>query len=411
MRVVGRLMALLAALLFVAILPCAAWTFGASQLLLSADTYKTALGNQDVYSDLIPALLPAVAQSDVHTEIHDPEALTLLNIVRNLDEAAWARIAANLIPAEWLRQQAESNLDAFFDWLNGRTDAPALAFDTGSLRERLSGEPGQRAVNEIIASWPVCTEEEVAVLAAYEANSGQPFPFCQPPGEYLAFVSQALSQALSQAASTLPDVSPEPGWLDDNQTRAELTQLQQVVHVSRAMTLELVLIPAALLSLVVFFTVRSLKSFGRWSGLALIVSGVFTALPIPLLLSPLLLPSAIGSLQERSGPGGFFGAAPSGETSYAGLILEGIVRSLLGELTLPVLVLAAIMLGLGFVGMVTATLARHPDEVIEDELLALRARAALAPTGLTPAAPLTPTRPDSLAPGPTSLADPPDRSP
>jgi len=145
MRVVGRLMALLAALLFVAILPCAAWTFGASQLLLSAGTYKTALGNQDVYSDLIPALLPAIAQSDVHTEIHDPQALTLLNIVRNLDEAAWERIAADLIPADWLRRQAESNLDAFFDWLSGRPAAPALAFASArSTRSSIRGRPAPR---------------------------------------------------------------------------------------------------------------------------------------------------------------------------------------------------------------------------------------------------------------------------
>ncbi len=411
MRVLGRLLAFLATLLFVAILPCAAWTFSASQLLLSADTYKTALGNQDVYSDLIPALLPAISQSEIHAEIHDSETLNLLNVVQNLDETAWERIAAELIPADWLRQQVETNLEAFFDWLNGLTAMPALAFDTGSLRDRLTGAPGQRAVNEIIESWPACTEEQVAVLATYKASSGETFPFCQPPGEYLAFVSQALSQTLSQEASVLPDVSPQPDWLSNNQTRAELTQLQQVVHVSKAMTLELILIPAGLLSLVVFFTVRSLKSFGRWSGLSLIASGVFTALPIPLLLSPLLLPSAIVSFQESSASNGFFRAAPSGETSYGALILEGIVRSLLGELTLPVLILAAIMIGLGFVGMVVATFARHPDEVIEDELLAFRAKTTHTPTGLSLPTPLTPTRPDSLVPGPTASAGPPDESP
>jgi len=67
--------------------------------------------------------------------------------------------------------------------------------------------------------------------------------------------------------------------------------------------------------------------------------------------------------------------------------------------------------GLGFVGMVVATFARHPDEVIEDELLALRARATQTPTGLTLPTPLTPTRPDSPIPESTSRAGPPDQAP
>ena len=120
MKHLGRFMAALTALLFIVTLPCATWMFSTGQMLLNADSYKNAFSQQNVYADLIPALLPAIAESENRDNVQNPDTLTFLNIVDNLDANDWRRIAAELVPPEWLRAQVEANLDAWFAGPAGR---------------------------------------------------------------------------------------------------------------------------------------------------------------------------------------------------------------------------------------------------------------------------------------------------
>jgi len=353
-KYIGRFMAILAAFLFVMTLPWAVWMSSVKGLLLDADTYKNTLSRQNLYTTLIPDLLTTIVESE--SENNNPDTLTFLNVVRNLDRQDWERIATLLIPADWLQAQVERNLDAFFAWLNGDTPTPDLAFDTASLRERLAGEPGQRVVNLILESWPPCTDEQLDVLLNFE-HTDQPFPFCQPPGEYIALTSTALAEALSEQASALPDVVPAPDWLENPRTRRELARLKQFVQLLNAFVAELWLLPAALLALIVFFTVRSLKSFGRWSGTVLIVGGILSILPIPLMLSPSFLPSILLSSIKSSDV-----TISSQQAAHLNILAQSISHAIVGELTLPVLIISGVLIALGFIAHVVAAISRYPEE-------------------------------------------------
>jgi hypothetical protein len=355
-KFLGRFLGILMVLLVVVTLPCATWVFSAEALLLDINTYKTALARENVYTDLIPALLPAIAESSAENGIQDPEALTVLNIVGNLEESDWQIIAQELIPADWLQTAIESNLDAFFRWLHDETTTPHIAFDTQSLRERLSGASGQRAVNQILQSWSPCNEDELNTLLSFDDTAGAEYPFCQPPGEYMAFASETLSSALSEQAQNLPDTWPRPEWSSSERARTQLSEFKLSIRILQAIVIEFLLFPIALLSLMVFFTVRSLKSFGRWTGTTMLLSGIATILPIPLLLSPFMLPNTIAAVASTQNGAG---AEPS---PYARVILQGIMRSIVGEFTLPVLVLAAFMVGLGFLGLFISIIVRYPEE-------------------------------------------------
>lgn len=384
MKYLGRFLAVLMALLFVTALPCAAWTLSAGQMLLKAETYKSALAHQNAYAELIPALLPALAESRQDPDTPS-EALNFLNLIANLDAEDWRRISAELIPAAWLQTQVETNLDAFFAWLNDETPILDIRFDTTSLRQRLSGEPGQRAVNLILQSWSPCTPEQIDILLNFDAASGDEFPFCQPPGQYMAVTSAALSQTLREQARNLPDVYPPPDWLQNPRTRTRLQELKQAVRFSQLAMVELCLLPIALLSLVVFFTVRSLKSFGYWSGTLLITAGVFTLLPLPLLLSPFILPEALTPLLSGTNTPGRELAQGPGAT-YLEQMMYGITRSIVSELARPVLVIGAVMIGLGFVALVIAALIRSNGEKPATDRSPVSAGATPTPTE-----PLTPT--------------------
>jgi hypothetical protein len=405
MKYLGRFLAVLAALLFVATLPCATWAFSTGQMLLNAESYKNALSRQNAYSDLIPALLPAIAEAEEQHNVN-ADTLTFLNVVGNLDAEDWQRIAAELIPADWLQVQVETNIDAFFNWLNDREALPNIRFDTASLRERLSGLPGQRAVNLIMESWPPCTQEQLDVLLNFSNTPEAAFPFCQPPGEYFALTSEALSNTLREQAQQLPDVYPPPDWLNNNRTRLQLNQFKLGVRWMQTFVAELWVLAAALLSLVVFFTVRSLKSLGRWSGVSLIASGIAAVIPIPLLISPFLLPPALTSAfsnGESGSPGAGVGRALGDANTYLNTIIHDITRSIIGEITAPVLTLAALTIGLGFVALVIAALTRYPEEtqIVEWQT----STPTPTPTdAVTPVAQVTPTgqRPSNLEPAPTT---------
>lgn len=416
MKLLGRIAAACLAFLFVLILPCAVWTFSIGQMALDADTYKNALSESAVYSELIPMLLPALDEgrdeileavendpdlrddpefAGAMQQLRDSADFTLLTVVQNLNPPDWAAIAELLIPADWLQSELETNIDAFFGWLNQDVETLNLAFDTGSLRERISGEEGQRAVNLIIDSWPPCSDAEVEQLDRLlnsETPTEEAFPFCQPPGTYLAFTSYALSEVLRQEVSTLPDVFPEPGELNSPGARADLNEIQRTVRVMQALSLELWLMPVALLSLIVFFTVRSLKAFGRWSGGVLIIGGVFTLLPVPFLLSPFFISSQAMSMMSNSNirPG------PGGGEGYLASVFESLARSITGAFTLPLVVVSGLLIGAGFLALIIAALAHDPDEIDAEQAQSLAASGYLTMPGTTPTP--TPTGTGSITP-------------
>ena|GEM_PF-652541 len=388
MKYLGWFLAFLAALLLVPGIACAAWSFSAGQMLLSADTYKNAFLRQDAYAIFIPALFPALA-GRLPDANGDPDGVAheFLEVVETLDERAWASIAEEVTPPEWLRRELERNLDSFFAWLNGETPTLELAIDTAFLREQLSGESGQRMIDRIIRSWPPCTNEQIAALRRIDTQAGDDvLPHCQPPDEYLATSTAVLSTQLQSIVRQIPDVIPDPEQITSPQARLRLEELKRSVRLARALVIELWLLPVALLALIVFFAVRSLKSFGRWAGWTLIVGGILTLLPIPLLLSPLLMSPFASSLATSMDTGeialtieGESVPGPAGEEVYMTLIAEGMLRSVIGELTLPVLIQSAVVIGLGFAALVVSALARSPEEVQADELHTL-ATASITPT-------------------------------
>jgi hypothetical protein len=414
-KLLGRFMAILMALLFVVTLPCAIWTLATGQLLTNGETYKNALITNNAYVELIPSILPAMVEASDDPEIQaeieaDPDALTFLNIIGNMEKEDWEIIANELVPPDWLRQQIEGNLDAFFGWLNNERPVPDLHFDTGSLRDRLSGAEGQRAVNLILTSWPECSEEQIDTLLNFEEQSSETFPFCQPPGDMLAFTSQALSDTLRNEARSLPDAVPNPNWLQNDETRRQLNQIKHGVRIIQAILIEFLLIPLAFLSLVIFFTVRSLKAFGRWSGIMLLITGVFTALPIPFLVSPFLLPATAATLMGDPSINMEFGPGSQRAAEYSLLIVQDIIRSITGELTLPVLVMAAGLIVLGFIGLVISAIARDPEEVMNEHLMTTSGTPL--PTGaFTPTGQVTSTQAYEFTPPQTPVSTTPPASP
>jgi hypothetical protein len=155
--------------------------------MLSGDTYKNAFKDKDFYQDLLPAVLPALLEDLENQEDTSEDTVTLLHVINHLDQRDWEQIAPQLVPIEWVEYAVEANLDSFLAWLDG--DAPDLEiiFRTEALRRRLSGSPGEVAVQMMASALPECSDvcklilrpSSMAQTAVYSPTVGPHAVICR----------------------------------------------------------------------------------------------------------------------------------------------------------------------------------------------------------------------------------------
>ena len=120
MRCFGRMVSLPLFLLILIVTPVAFWAFNLQRVVLSPQTYKTAMQTQNLYNDLLPALVDSLAASDET----DPQLRAgLRSLLDNMTVDDWTAVS-KLLPPTWLRGQLEGNIDRLFDWIGGTRTAP-----------------------------------------------------------------------------------------------------------------------------------------------------------------------------------------------------------------------------------------------------------------------------------------------
>ncbi|HEX3053894.1 MAG TPA: hypothetical protein VHP83_24780 [Aggregatilineaceae bacterium] len=401
MRCLGQLLALGFVFVFVMLLPCSLWTVDTQRIALNGDMYKKLFADDGFYEQLIPAVLPSLLDE---FNLEENSALTLANAINALDYNQWEKISPNLVPKEWVGNAVESNLDAFFSWLDGDRRELDIRFETGILKDRLLGEPGDRAIQDIVAHFPLCNTnaEKQQFVAFAKGKSGVIFPYClpDPPDQklvgvkvctafdaeeptkcldyatdptYQEWLTIQLNLAKNQAANELPNELNVIQEMDEAAeahlapgehpfSQSELSSMRSSVRLWQKTIYLAYLVPAAFMSLVVIVTVRSSKSFFRWMGWPLIIGSLFALIPLlflPLLMSDLRLESQ-GELEQ-----GFAG----GGTLVAEITVNGMMRLLVGEFTSPVLKHCAILIAVGFFAVVISVLLPDPDAPPEPQLI------------------------------------------
>jgi hypothetical protein len=371
MGLVGRLLGMLLIVLILLMTPCAFWVFNLERVALDPQTYRTALQTQNVYNDLLPALVDGAA-SDSNLDSDHREALRAL--LNNMSVEDWATLADKLLPPSWLQQQVEGNIERFFTWLDGARATPGISFDLQALKTKLSGQSAQEAVAVIVPKLPECTPDQVAVLqqVAQGQAVGNAFPLCSPQAADLRQTeSAALLSTLNAVGRQLPsrwdlneqirkaDVSPGTQHL----TEFDLNRFRAVIWFQSRASLVLFLIPLALLFLIVIVTIRSGKQFFRWTGWGLIASGLLTLLPVPFM--PGLL------LGTFAGPQANMQADFGDNARLLASLISGMVHSVVSGLTMAVLLQVAVVIAIGFVAVLLSVLlpAPEPDVTRQDLLL------------------------------------------
>jgi hypothetical protein len=267
------------------------------------------------------------------------------SFMQNLSAADWQAILTILLPADDLQNMIDSTLDQMFAYLNGKTDSVSVPLS--KLKERLAGSAGTDLILKLINAQPPCSVEMVAQIVAGMSEGGM--LLCKPPEDVLPLEISLLEEQLSSVATQLPDQAtiikpPAPGSLPSGTGPFGADPITTIRIVRLIMRLS-PLLPLAFLLLVTLFAVRSLKSWLRWWGIPIFVSGTI-ALGLGISILPALNAAWTMFIIPRMPP--FIPADIAG-------IGQGLVRSFVHTISLNLVLQAIILLVFGLAAWIGAS--------------------------------------------------------
>jgi hypothetical protein len=235
--------------------------------LLEADVYVGALEEADFFE--LPYQL--IRDGDI------PEAGDLLLKEGPLSVVSGAEleaVARELAPPNWLRAQLERALRDLLAVVDEADvdEMPGLVLSLREVKTRALGEPGQRALNLVVAALPECAPGQTPIDLSNNT------PICTPPGVDLGPFLDQLKVLLAPLVERVPDtyrVSWQPQQQD---VLDELQRAGQALDQLQVALLLLAGLNLALLGLIWLLAVRSAGEWLRWTGGPLLLLGLLVLL-------------------------------------------------------------------------------------------------------------------------------------
>ncbi len=200
------------------------------------------------------------------------------NALAFLDEQDYQQVFAAVFPAVWLEAQGGSVLSQFWDYLNAGDGELHLMVDMRPVQSSMQGEGARLLAQQMLQSWPACTQQELLQLGALALGGGvqpgmqQDVPLCRPPAPLVSVAEERMTQTIAAFGGQMP------GEIDLAQSLPQQSaQWQQMVYRYRAIRQLDFFLPAAallFLFLVALLTLPSLRRLFNWWALVLILSGV-----------------------------------------------------------------------------------------------------------------------------------------
>ncbi len=252
-------------------------------VITDPEVLKSGLAEQNIYADMIPVALPAVAER--LPESSGELATAVADISSSLSDNVWRAVANEIVPSEWLRTETEAAIDALFAWLNGEEPQFTHQIDTAVLADSIRERD---AASVIVALAEPCTpteERELRALAAEPAVGS--IPICSPSEANRAVVHDNLQSIFGQLAAALDAGSDlmlqqEIQALSDDIAENDPNFVPQQASIDIRIGFQtypylirlFYIVPLMLFSLIVMSTVRSRRQFGWWIGTVMAASGI-----------------------------------------------------------------------------------------------------------------------------------------
>lgn len=224
----------------------------------------------DVRQLLIQELIPPTYNSQQEDEISIQSWLVYLEPE---DRSAIAQI---LFPDTWMKDQLDQNVERFYGWLEGDLSAPDLQIDLRPVKQRLLNGASLQMAEIVVASWPICTESELLLLAGAALGIGEPqFIACQPPSPWRAIMVEHMVEGLKTEAIQTSDTVRLEELFRGPGAQEQAADFKRGILRMRSLALAAWLLPASGLGLLLALSVRSWRQLLLWWGAPLLTAGLF----------------------------------------------------------------------------------------------------------------------------------------
>lgn len=182
------------------------------------------------------------------------------------------QIARELAPPDWLRAQLERGIRDLIA-VSHRSElgnTPSLTISLREVKERALGTPGDQALSIVVDALPACAPGQAPV------NLGSDVPLCTPPGVDVTSFLGELKTLLARLVERVPDTYQVRWQPEQIAVLEDLQRVGRVVNQLQFVMLLLIALNVALLGLVWLLAVRSPGEWLRWTGVPLLLLGLFT---------------------------------------------------------------------------------------------------------------------------------------
>lgn len=302
--------------------------------LLDTDFLKGTLEEAEVYTAAVDGAEELVREQLEDGEITEEFPLTV-------DEVAG--LLREVLPPEWLQEQAERAIDAVVPFLTGDTEEFEFTVDLEGRRGLLVDGLLTRLA-ERYNQLPACSRRELLALSTQEG-----FPTCRAPDVPFGEVLERFV-VRQQLEAQLQEVIPDQFTLDDADVRGEFSEIGDLRDLLGRARQGLQRLPILLLVLVLLIALiggRGIWGRLQWTSAALVVaSGVTLASVTAVLMQrERILDQLRSALQDAEAPLSLRDSAQS----IVEQVVEGIFGHIQGQVLLvllPSLVVLVVSLSL-----------------------------------------------------------------
>jgi hypothetical protein len=227
--------------------------------LLNADYLEQVLSRRQVF-ERMPEMVVDSLLEQIRTNSDDPDLAT--DFVATIGEENLEAFVEALLPADWVQDQVEGNVQSFFKWLEGEDDQLILEVGTQELQRNLHTSELRNAVGGLFDNLPACEIGEVFTF--------QEYPQCRPIQSELDVLLDDMTLGLEEMFE---------GITDEFQTEIDLGQIEalrsirSVYQYLKYGSYLVWLITGALFGLVLLFAARSVEEGLRWLGWPFTLTG------------------------------------------------------------------------------------------------------------------------------------------
>jgi hypothetical protein len=264
MKLFKQILGVLFAVLFTLTAVPALIFFNFDRRVFTAETYKSAFTEADFYNK-VPIIMAQNISSSGSAASQDTAALS-----SSTDQITLENFFRTLLSPEDLKTIGDGLLDSTFAYLNMQSNT--VQYPTVPIKTRMNSDAGVQAFLVIYNTLPRCTAEQMGQMAL-DALSNNRSLSCRPPERFNTLLIPMIQDLMKSASLELPDqiivhsntASPENDW------RVKLRSARIAMRFSP-------ILPLLFLLLMTVFTVNSLKSWLKWWGVPLFITGLFTSL-------------------------------------------------------------------------------------------------------------------------------------